>query len=393
MAIQDFTAGQVLTAAQMDALQANDYNQTVSTKTDNYVLVAADKGTRVVMNAGTNKTFTVNSGLFSAGDTLILQNIGAGSATVTAGTCTVTTAGSLALAQWGGGTLYFTSASAAIFFPSGGITYGTATGGSLSVNITVDGIAYTYLKFTTDANLTVSKAGLFDVLMVGGGGGSGYSTGAATGGGGAGAVVQTTVYLPAATIAVDIGAGGAGGTSDYYSIRSFGYASSIGTYVYANGGGQGGGNVTYPYGGGYGGSGGGSGSLSNSVGFGLTNLSGQGGNNGSNSTIATAAGGGGGYASAGGAVSANVGGAGGTGLSLSAFTGTYDTSFISGGGGGAGATTGGAGGSSVGGAGVTGSTAGNNGAVNTGSGAGGNYNNITTYGSGGSGLVWVRFKI
>ena len=46
MAIQDFTAGQILTAAQMDALQANDYNQTVSTKTDNYVLVAADKGTR-----------------------------------------------------------------------------------------------------------------------------------------------------------------------------------------------------------------------------------------------------------------------------------------------------------------------------------------------------------
>jgi len=34
MAKQDFTAGQVLTAAQMDSLQANDYNWTVSTKTD-----------------------------------------------------------------------------------------------------------------------------------------------------------------------------------------------------------------------------------------------------------------------------------------------------------------------------------------------------------------------
>jgi hypothetical protein len=118
MAIQDFTAGQVLTAAQMDALQANDYNQTVSTKTDNYVLVAADKGTRVVMNAATAKTFTVNSGLFAAGDTLFIQNINTGTATITAGTCTVNTTGSLALAQWGGGTLYFTSASAAIFFPA-----------------------------------------------------------------------------------------------------------------------------------------------------------------------------------------------------------------------------------------------------------------------------------
>jgi hypothetical protein len=50
MAIQDFTAGQVLTAAQMDALQANDYNQTVSNKTASYTLVAADKGTRIAMN-------------------------------------------------------------------------------------------------------------------------------------------------------------------------------------------------------------------------------------------------------------------------------------------------------------------------------------------------------
>ena len=51
MAIQDFTAGQVLTAAQMDSLQANDYNWTVSTKTASYTLVATDKGTRVAMNS------------------------------------------------------------------------------------------------------------------------------------------------------------------------------------------------------------------------------------------------------------------------------------------------------------------------------------------------------
>jgi len=118
MAIQDFTAGQILTAAQMDDLQSNDYNQTVSNKVASYTLVAADKGTRVVMSNASATTITVNSGLFAAGDTLVLQNIGAGTTTVTAGTCTVNTAGSLALAQWQGGTLYFTSASAAIFFPS-----------------------------------------------------------------------------------------------------------------------------------------------------------------------------------------------------------------------------------------------------------------------------------
>jgi hypothetical protein len=118
MAIQDFTVGQVLTAAQMDSLQANDYNQTVSTKTANYTLVAADKGTRVVMNAAGATTITVDDSLFTAGDTLQLQNIGAGVTTVTAGTATVSSAGPLAIPQYGSGTLYFTSAGVAIYFPS-----------------------------------------------------------------------------------------------------------------------------------------------------------------------------------------------------------------------------------------------------------------------------------
>jgi hypothetical protein len=118
MAIQTFTAGQVLTAAQVNALQANDYNQTVSTKTGDYVLVAADKGTRVVMNSASAQTITVNTSLFSAGDTLFIQNIGAGICTITAGTATVSTAGSLALPQNAGGTLYFTSAGVSIFFPT-----------------------------------------------------------------------------------------------------------------------------------------------------------------------------------------------------------------------------------------------------------------------------------
>ena len=120
MAIQTFTSGQVLTAAQVNALQTNDYNQTVSTKTANYTLVAADKGTRVVMNVSSASTVTVNTSLFSAGDTLAIQNIASNATVVTAGTATVSTAGSLSIPQFGSGTLYFTSASAAIFFPSAG---------------------------------------------------------------------------------------------------------------------------------------------------------------------------------------------------------------------------------------------------------------------------------
>jgi len=116
MAKQTFTTGQVLTAAQVTALQTNDYNQTVSVKTASYTLVAADVGTRIEMNSGSATTVTVNTALFAAGDTLIIQNKGAGVSTVTAGTATVSTSGSLALAQYDQGTLYFVSTGVAIFF-------------------------------------------------------------------------------------------------------------------------------------------------------------------------------------------------------------------------------------------------------------------------------------
>ena len=142
MALTTFTAAQVLTAAQMNAVQGNDYNQTVSTKTASYTLVAADKGTRIVMNVASANTVTVNTSLFSAGDTLVIQNIGAGVSTVTAGTATVSSAGSLAIPQYGSGTLYFTSAGVAIFFPSAGpaptsgltfISATTLTGASVNI--------------------------------------------------------------------------------------------------------------------------------------------------------------------------------------------------------------------------------------------------------------------
>jgi len=156
MAIQSFSVGQVLTAAQVNALQANDYNQTVSNKTASYTLVAADKGTRVTMSSTSATTITVNNSLFSAGDTLFIQNLNSGVSTITAGTATVTTSASLALAQWEGGTLYFTSASAAIFFKSAG----AAAGGGGKVLQVVQGTTSTDLTTTStsyaDTNLTAS---------------------------------------------------------------------------------------------------------------------------------------------------------------------------------------------------------------------------------------------
>lgn len=163
MAKQTFTTGQVLTAAQMTSLQANDYNWTVSAKTANYVLAAADAGTRVTMNSAGATTITVNTALFSAGDVLEIINIGAGTCTVTAGTATVTTAGSLALTQWASGMLYFTSASAAIFLPSGktstsGLVYITGTSFSAVASVSLPASTFTATYKNYLINYTVTAA-------------------------------------------------------------------------------------------------------------------------------------------------------------------------------------------------------------------------------------------
>lgn len=117
MAKQTFTTGQVLTAAQMTSLQQTAMGGGSTTdKTTSYVLISGDAGTTVIMNSATATTITVNTALFAAGDTVNIQNIGAGICTVTAGTATVNTAGSLTLNQYEGGVLYFRSTSASTFF-------------------------------------------------------------------------------------------------------------------------------------------------------------------------------------------------------------------------------------------------------------------------------------
>lgn len=117
MAKQTFSVGQVLTAAQMTSLQQTAMGGgSPSVKTSSYVLVAADAGTVIQVNSTSATTITVNTGLFSSGDSVQIQNIGSGTTTITAGTATVNSAGSLAVTQYDGGFLYFSSASSAIWF-------------------------------------------------------------------------------------------------------------------------------------------------------------------------------------------------------------------------------------------------------------------------------------
>ena len=121
MAKQTFSTGQVLTAAQMTSLQQTAMlGGAASAKTASYTLVAADAGTAISMSNASATTITVNTALFAAGDTVHITNLGVGVCTITAGTATVNSSASLALAQYESGFLDFTSASAAIFVKGAG---------------------------------------------------------------------------------------------------------------------------------------------------------------------------------------------------------------------------------------------------------------------------------
>lgn len=131
MAKQTFTTGQVLTAAQMTSLQQTAMlGGAASAKTASYTLVAADAGTAISMSNASSTIITVNTALFAAGDTVQITNLGVGVCTITAGTATVNSSASLALAQYESGTLDFTSTSAAIFIKGAGAA---ASGGGMTL--------------------------------------------------------------------------------------------------------------------------------------------------------------------------------------------------------------------------------------------------------------------
>jgi hypothetical protein len=135
-----FVANAILTASQLNST----FNIPVSTKTASYTLVAADAGTRVVMNSASATTITVNTSLFAAGDNLEILNIGAGVCTVTAGTATVSTSGTLALVANAGGTLYFTSTGVSVFQATGV----TASAGAVTLIETLSPSAAATTQFT-----------------------------------------------------------------------------------------------------------------------------------------------------------------------------------------------------------------------------------------------------
>lgn len=267
-----------------------------------------------------------------------------------------------------------------------------ATGGTITTNGN-----YRIHTFTNNGTFEVSGGSLTcDVLVVAGGGGGGGSPDG--GGGGAGGLIYTSSYSVAvgnSTVTVGNGGGGGHGTgsdSGEAGIGTNGENSIFGSLTAYGGGGSGCYNCRRSK---NGGSGGGEGSDDNSGGVPGVGTNGQGNAGGYwFPTSGYAAGGGGGAGSVGSDGISSAGGDGGVGLACSI---SGSTNYYAGGGGGSIYTgTGGAGGNGGGGVGGSGNTTtgqGGNGIVNTGGGGGGSerYGGAHNGGSGGSGIVIVRY--
>ena len=110
-----FVANAVLTAAQLNAITSLP----TTAKTASATLTAAEAvGYRVTMTSASATTITINTAVFATGDTVFITNLGTGPCTITSGTATVSSAGSLTLPQYGSGLLVMASTSVGYFYPS-----------------------------------------------------------------------------------------------------------------------------------------------------------------------------------------------------------------------------------------------------------------------------------
>jgi hypothetical protein len=263
----------------------------------------------------------------------------------------------------------------------------TATGGTIQ---TYGG--YKSHTFTASGTFTPEMSGEVDILIVagGGGGGGGYQGG---GGGAGGMLVKTTQTVIAGSLSVIVGGGGSGTTNG--SPPSNGSNSSFNGFT-AIGGGHGAGEMqvfggsTYQNGN-SGGSGGGSGHPTYQTA--RSGTSGQGNAGGVTWGACCSMAGGGGAGGVGAYCPGNgYAGAGGVGLVNDFKTGT--NIYYAGGGAGANRTGGTQASGGLGGGGLGGNSSdGQSGGTNTGGGGGGGGRSVGIGGTGGSGIVIIRYKV
>jgi len=258
------------------------------------------------------------------------------------------------------------------------------------IDTTQGWLAYSGINEGTNALSPVFNSAEY-LVVAGGGGGGGH--GGAGGGAGGFRTGTLTGLLTATNYTVTVGAGGTGGSNANGTVGS----NSVFSTITSAGGGYGGGNVPNANPGGNGGSGGGGGggppsgaNIPGGSGNTPNTSPSQGNNGGSLVNPQFTAGGGGGAGAVGGNGDGTTGGAGGNGTA-SSITGSSVTYAGGGGGSSQNAPTQGAGGTGGGGNGVNVNPA-NPGTANTGGGGGGNHAGPPAPGgTGGSGIVILKY--
>ena len=262
-----------------------------------------------------------------------------------------------------------------------------------------DGFNYTVFVYNSNDTFTLSSNKTVQVLAVAGGGGGGGSQSfqVTGGGGGAGGLIYNSSYtLENGSYTVVVGSGGVNGSATTAARGSNGTNSSFGVLV-AMGGGGGGGYSAGNYNGSAGGSGGGGTHPYNIGGLGVSGQGNRGGNGSAESVANRSSGSGGGAGSMGSNGTSITAPVGGVGLNYSI---NGSNVYYAGGGGAALCTQTnyclvGNGGNGGGGNSASNLTKGTNGTPNTGGGGGSSLywlaGNPIGGGSGGSGIVIVRY--
>jgi hypothetical protein len=183
-----------------------------------YTFAKADAKKLVTASNGSAQTYTVPpqaSVAWVAGTVLRVVNLGAGVVTFAAGAGVTVANTTATLGQYDAAQLVRTGSDAWVVVKGGGLPKASvsATTGSPAVDTTtIPG--RTIYKWTANGTVTVDRAGLVEVFLIGGGGGGGNGTAEQAGAGGAGGkLYRTAVWLDAGTHDVLIGIGGLVGYS------------------------------------------------------------------------------------------------------------------------------------------------------------------------------------
>jgi len=118
------------------------------------------------MNSASATTITVNTSIFTAGQLIYVTNKGVGVCTITAGSATVSTTGTLALAQFASGVLYCISAGVFLFEAYGvaasasGLNFlsSTAFTTATSVSLPANTFSATYTNYKVIVTVTAVTA-------------------------------------------------------------------------------------------------------------------------------------------------------------------------------------------------------------------------------------------